>query len=245
MNQRHIPLQGGYNFRDLGGYPTLDGRQTRRGLIYRSGALSQLTDSDRAILKKLDIRTVFDLREAYEHANEGEDKPGEGVQVIHLPTSIGRQAIRQQLATDPRAFRMVNFYLSSLPERIEYHAELFKQVVSHLDHPLVIHCSAGKDRTGIVAALLLRLARVDDALIIADYAETDQHLAEYSAQWRSIFQGFGMPDFVIDEMLACPPETMARTLDYLDEQFGSAEEYLLRGGVTSEQIEQFKRAFVE
>jgi protein-tyrosine phosphatase len=245
MNNRFIPLEGGWNFRDIGGYPTLNGGHTRPGLIYRSGSLHHLTEADRQTLQGLGIRTAFDMRQDYEHKSEGPDQVGDSITVIQMPTSIGDTAIRDKVISDPNGFRMRDFYVSALAPRAEYHANLFRQIVVNLDHPLVIHCSAGKDRTGIVIALLLRVAGVDDHTIVTDYTETARHLIGYSTKQAERFRGFGMPENVVREMLACPGINIRAMLDHLDATFGSAENYLIQGGASPEDIERFRLVFID
>jgi len=241
-----IPLQGGYNFRDLGGYPTQDGSFTQAGVVFRSGALVSLTDADRVRLRQLNIGAVIDLRLESEHASEGVDQLGQEIALISMPNSLGKDEIRQQIIEDAAQFKMLAFYKAYLHRTPAYHAQIFGHILAQLEggSAVVVHCSAGKDRTGIVAALLLRLAGVDDARIVADYAATAHHLDGYATRQRQIFRGYGMPEPVIEEMLSSPPATMAAFLAYLDAEFGSAAAYLRGGGVTNAQIDAFKRAFL-
>ncbi|MFP4322419.1 MAG: tyrosine-protein phosphatase [Anaerolineales bacterium] len=241
---RVVPLEGGYNFRDLGGYATRDGRQTRYGLLFRAGSLGQLTENDQTTLADLGIRTVLDLREADEHAHEGHSQPGPHADLLNMPTTLGREAIRAKIMSNPAGFRMADAYVDSLAPRQAFHAEVFRAMLARLEAPLVFHCSAGKDRTGIIAALLLRLADVPDEDIIADYAATAAHLQDYITRQRERFIGFGMPDFVADELLACAPQTMTQFLTALDERYGGAGHYLLGGGITPDEIERFRARFV-
>jgi protein-tyrosine phosphatase len=244
MTSRLISLQGGVNFRDLGGYPTHDGGYTRRGLIFRSGKLSELTDADRLTLKGLNIKTAFDLRAEREYKTDGMDAVGDGIEVVLMPTTLDEMGIIAKLSTDPDNFRMVDFYLSNFAQRAGYHAELFKAIVKRLANPLIIHCSAGKDRTGIMAALLLRVAGVADEHIITDYAETAQHLVEYGQRFRENFKQYGVSMKPVEELLSSYPETMRALLDLLDREFSNAEGYFMAGGVTAEELADFRQRFV-
>jgi protein-tyrosine phosphatase len=244
LNGRLVPLQGGYNFRHIGGYRGLEGRLTRPGLIYRSGALHQLTAEDLDTLAALNIRAVLDLREDEEKDREGADLLAPGMEYHPRPSTLGREAMIHKLQNDAANFRMVDFYLGSLGPRIQYHAELFQTILKNLDQPLLIHCSAGKDRTGIMVALLLRVAGVAAADILADYAETAQHLGAYHEKQAERFRGYGLPDGAIREMLAAYPETMAATLARIDEGWGSAEGYLMVGGVSAAELAAFREKFL-
>src|SRR5687768_10227104 len=104
---RLIKLQNSHNFRDLGGYPTQDGGETRRGMIYRSDTLCRLNDEDRRVLRDINLRTAFDLREEFDREREGDDQVDEAVRVVRLPTSLGIEAaIRSGKVED---FLMRNF----------------------------------------------------------------------------------------------------------------------------------------
>jgi len=240
-----IALEGGYNFRDLGGYATKDGKHTKYGILYRSGALHKLTNNDHDTLINLSIQCIFDLREATEHDQEGLNVLPEHVELIYMPTTLGRDAMTQELQTDALGFRMKTYYKSSLAPRMTYHADLFKQILQHIESaPVVFHCSAGKDRTGIVAALILRVVGVADEDIIADYAETTEHLADYAKHQGDRFRGYGLPESAVQELLGSAPETMQDFLTFLDSEFGSAEAYLMQGGVTAAELDRFRQLFI-
>jgi protein-tyrosine phosphatase len=242
---RIITLEGGYNFRDIGGYPTVDGSHTRHGLIYRSGGLHALTERDQTTLKELGIRTSFDLREPSELQNHGADICGEGIEVVEVPTNLDREAMIQKLTNDPDDFRMVDFYLSSFAPRAAYHAGLFQHILNRLDQPMVIHCSAGKDRTGIIIALLLRVAGVTDEVILEDYARTYELLGRYQERQLKSYMNMDMPANVIQELMGSHPATLQGLLTHLDEQWGSAEAYLKAGGATEDMFADFRARFVE
>ena len=245
MNQRHIPLQGAINFRDIGGYLAANGQHTRPGLIYRSAALSQLTDADRVTLHDLGIQTVFDLRRASDLEREGEDQVGPGIQVIAAPTTMIESGVIQELLRRGADFRLVDYYLGGLEPRAKYHANLFQQILTHSQHPLVIHCSVGKDRTGITIALLLAIVGVSDDDITADYAATKPHLEPLRLSQRPALQQLGVVDAAIDNLYACPPERMQAVLDHLRATYGSVQGYLQYGGVTADAIGQFRMIFLE
>ncbi len=239
----HIPLEGVHNFRDIGGYCTTDGGQLRRGLVFRSGTLTYATDSDRAVFARLGIKTVFDLRCDLDNTIDGPDQPGPGVEVIRAPTQLLEGdvlAVIQEQEILP-----TQFYPESLPPRAAYHAELFENILAHIDHPLIIHCSAGKDRTGVVIALLMRVAGVRDEDIIANYAETARHMVEPFAVLRRHLERVGYESAAIDILLDCAPPIMEATLAYLDSTFGGVEGYLQQGGMSAEAIQQLRAALIE
>lgn len=238
-----IPLEGVYNFRAVE-YRTTNGGQMRRGLIYRSGMLTYATDSDRAVFARLGIKTVFDLRSEQDNTIDGPDQVGPDIEVICAPTQLLEgdvMAVFQQ----PQPVLPAQFYTDSLPPRAVYHARLFEKILAHADHPLVIHCSAGKDRTGIVIALLLRVAGVPDADIIADYAETALHTVKPFAVLRRKLEQLGYASEAIDLLLDCAPSIMETTLAYLDSTYGGVEGYLEQGGMSANAIRKLRAALVE
>ncbi|WP_446743090.1 tyrosine-protein phosphatase [Silvibacterium acidisoli] len=181
---RHLPLQGTPNFRDIGGYRTTDGRTVRWGLLYRSGVLGGLTPEDYQYLSRLGIRVVCDFRNQQEREVSPETWiPGSSVDQISLPIG-GKPAARpavQSPSFDPGATpeqlhdRMIQGYTYMAIDSSDQFASLFHQVEN--DHlPLLYHCTAGKDRTGIFSVLLLLTLGVPENTVLADYALTGEYL---------------------------------------------------------------------
>jgi len=176
---RVAPLEGGHNFRDIGGYPTEDGGSIRRGRVFRSGTMAQLTDEDQRYLASLGIKVICDFRTN----RERESRPTRWSQThtVDLWTrdhegSVGEliAAVNRPGATavDMRN-RMITAYRDLPYEQADSYREIFKRIATG-DLPLVFHCSAGKDRTGIAAALLLWVLKVPREKIIEDYVLTER-----------------------------------------------------------------------
>ena len=244
---RYIKLNHAQNFRDLGGYPTKDGKTTRCGVIFRSDALCHLDDNDQITLRGLNINTVFDLREAFElQMSGGADRLWAECRLVEVPTSIGVSEVLRSGQYQSGVHTLRFFYVDSFASRQQYHADLFKQVTDPANHPVVFHCTAGKDRTGIFAALLLRIAGVSDEDIIADYAETEKNASgKANTTMRGFLYKMGLDDAGIDDIFGSHPDNIRNLLQHLDEVYASAENYLMGGGVTAEEIERFKVLFVE
>lgn len=180
--ERDPGLLGPSNFRDLGGYRTADGRLVRWRHVFRSDAL-RLTEDDVAVMRdQLSIRTVVDLRTAFEygHRQGGGNEThvarltAVGARRVHLPMVDETRVARQ--ATDERP-PAAKGYLKMLERGGAAMSELFALLADEAHHPLVFHCAAGKDRTGIAAALLLGVLGVDDETIVADYALSQPNMA--------------------------------------------------------------------
>ncbi|MGK2908217.1 MAG: tyrosine-protein phosphatase [Sphingobium sp.] len=176
---RIIPLEGGHNFRDIGGYPGVDGRMVARGLVYRSGTMSDLSDRDHAIIDALGLMVICDLRSTGERERRPSRLPQTARYEIWArdhPMSAGdlTETMRRPDAT-PETSRalMTNAYRELVYEQAPSYRELLLRIAQG-PLPLVFHCAAGKDRTGIAAALLLDLLGVSRDLVVTDYVLTDR-----------------------------------------------------------------------
>jgi protein-tyrosine phosphatase len=235
--KRHIPLSGAENFRDLGGYRSADGPVAWRR-VFRAARLTNLTPEDAATLSALPLRTVIDLRTPAESLRNG-------------PGLLAGQArvISHSLITPGMSLRPSLDYAAWMEHAQKPIAAVFSVMAGPDDpFPLVFHCSAGKDRTGIIAALLLSLLGVSSDDIIADYALTRQYFtptrspdAERLHKWHGRMKRI-FPDIsqrVASRLLDADPETMRALLVALDARYGSATGYLDAIG-----IDEAKRAVV-
>ena len=244
---RWIPLEGAANVRDLGGLPTIDGRITRFGRVLRSDNLQGLTEADVALLHgEMGLGHVIDLRSAAEVQREG---PGPltrrtGVTIHHLSLFVETQiaagvevdkALPWQSRTvreDPE-HRSVGFYHGYLRDRADSIVTALR-VMAHEDGASIVHCAAGKDRTGVVCALALEAAGVAREAVVADYALTAERIeailerlmssATYSTDLRGRPTDSHLPHAFI----------MERFLARLDESHGGALGWLAANGWTAD-----------
>ena len=177
---RHIPLEGVDNFRDFGDYPAAGGRRLRRGALYRSASHARATDADLERLAALEIAVVVDLRRREEREREPSRRPANFAgMVIANDTGHGEDSWFSHIASaelTAQSFRayLVDYYRTAPFD--ERHIDLFAryfQALASADGPVLIHCAAGKDRTGILAALTHHLAGVHPDDIAADYLLTN------------------------------------------------------------------------
>ncbi|WP_306330145.1 tyrosine-protein phosphatase [Streptomyces venezuelae] len=189
--RRHIPFERLHNFRDLGGYPTADGGTVRWETLYRSDSLAKLADAgptDLERFRSLGVATVIDLRYPWEIAAKGrlpetEDVSWHNLSVEHRP--YDQEAIDPAL--DPWRYLADRFAEVAEDGAVELRTAL--EVIAAAGGPLVFHCASGKDRTGLLAALVLALLGVPDEEILADFALTELATERLIADWRAAHPG--------------------------------------------------------
>jgi protein-tyrosine phosphatase len=240
---RVLALAGTYNLRDVGGYPTEDGRRTRWRTLFRSDSLHRLAESEQATLLGMGLRSVVDLRYERELAEAPNVfATSSGVRYLNLPLLPGPSEARREV--DYPSLEEV--YRRIVDTRSAELATIVRALAAPSALPAVLHCTAGKDRTGVVVALVLRLVGVDLETITADYTATEACLAgEFMVNFRRDTEARGIDWQSYQPLLGCPPEFMLRFLEYVDETHGGIHEYLSRAGVTKAQIEALKTALVE
>ncbi|WP_316520552.1 tyrosine-protein phosphatase [Kitasatospora brasiliensis] len=234
MTTRHLAFDALHNFRDLGGHPAADGQSVRWGLLYRSDSLGKLTspaDLDR--LHALGVRTVIDLRYPWEIAAKGRVPDFEGLEYHNL--SIEHRPY-DQAEIDPELdpWRYLADRFAEVTEDGVREIRQALDVITAAEAPVVFHCASGKDRTGLIAALLLTLLGVDEDTIAADFALTELATPHLVADWHTAHPGRTLrwPGY------GRAPETVIRlALADLTARHGSVQAYLTDTlGVDHEQI---------
>jgi hypothetical protein len=177
-------LAGAFNFRDLGGLPAADGRRTRSGLLFRSDTLQALTEADVAYLVRiLGVTAVMDLRDADEAVEQGRGLLGTSpLCYVNLPLA---PAPATGAAPASAGGSTLDFYLNHLEAPSSVLPLAVAILAVALDRPAVVHCAAGKDRTGLVIALALGIAGVSDDAIVADYMATAQNMPRISERFET------------------------------------------------------------
>ncbi len=247
--ERLIALDGAQNFRDLGGYATADGHRVRWRRVFRSAALELVTPRDVDTIASLAVTDVFDLRTLAERSHFGAGPLGaRGVRHHHVPliaeveTAAHRAAVPAPAADrdDPRP--VAAGYLSMLDEGRPTVARIFGHLADSPEGATVFHCTAGKDRTGLLAALLLSALGVDRDTIVEDYALTARHLVfdDAGAARLAAFYGTARTGPAIAN-----PDVMALALAGVDERHGSAVGYLAAAGVTDAQLNAIAESLLE
>lgn len=233
-HDRLLPLQGGRNFRDLGGYRSADGRRVKWGMLYRSGSMHGLTQADYATLGRLGIRVVCDFRDTRERASEP----------VAWPAATAPRVLTDDYLLDQRAFlpggemktwtpegaraAMTASYPRMLVQFRDPYRRMFAELLAG-HAPLAFNCSAGKDRTGIAAALLLTALGVPRATVVADYLLTNRYLdtgtlmksaASANSPWAQ------MPPGVTAALMTADRRYIEAALAVLDRHRGGAAGWL-------------------
>ncbi|OYU31817.1 MAG: protein tyrosine phosphatase [Comamonadaceae bacterium PBBC2] len=237
-------LQGASNFRDLGGYPTLDGQRVRRGRVFRSDHLAGLSGADVARLQALGVGHSLDFRGVAEYTATPYDIPG--VQRVALtiePTVVARMQALVAQGIEPTTEETVDLMRETYRDFVNRNAETFGRFLKHLlaqPTPQVFHCTAGKDRTGFAAALLLSALGVDRATIEHDYLLTNQL---YRRDPR--LEGKG-PPHVMKVLWQVQPEFLHAAYEAVDAQHGGMRDYLHGAiGLSPQELTELQRMLLE
>ena len=233
FEKRVIPLKSVPNFRDIGGYPTNDGYVTRWMRVYRSSALDNLSVEDSKTLEDLGVTLLCDVRTIEEHQAHPDIVP-DSMEVINFaPSSDDSIWIALTRLLFQAGF--LENLLSDLYQRvmIDNNPQVFKGIFEKIadsdNLPIVIHCAAGKDRTGITIALLLAYLGVDDETIVADYTLSNHHYEFFKQATRknlAQLRLMGLTEADFDYLLIADGDIMQATLDYIRNKYGSIEDYL-------------------
>ncbi|MFN6977391.1 MAG: tyrosine-protein phosphatase [Gemmobacter sp.] len=231
FEQDFLPLPGVHNIRDLGGLPRVGGGVTAHRRVMRGCAMRGLTPAGQAALIEEGLATVIDLRAASERAEAPSPFAGTaGIADIHLPLFEDLAPLVRMMAGDD-AFTLDRRYGAALDAAAPRFAAAIAAVADAGPGIVLFHCTAGKDRTGLIAALLLVLAGVARDAIAADYARTATDGAALIDSLRVRAMAAGADPQMLRVMLSSPAEAMAATLDYLDAGHCGARGYLAAAGL--------------
>jgi protein tyrosine/serine phosphatase len=231
----HVEFECCFNFRDLGGYPATDGREVRRGALYRSDSLHRLSHSDLRALAALHIRTVIDLRTSAEIAADGRIAEHHERVVEHVPFD--------DTMLDYLGPRADNYFSFAQIRRAEIATAV--RLIAYGNGPMVFHCMAGKDRTGVLAALVLATLGVPDTTIAQDYELTERSLATATAwanandsQWAAWLAA--APPGILN----APAVAIEAFLMKLRAAHGTIEDYLAAIGAEEEAVETLRARYL-
>jgi len=241
-HERHIALENALNFRDVGGYETADGRSVRWRRMFRAGGLSQLSPADLVVLRELGIATVLDLRSTAEW--ESGRFP-----VDEIPVAFHHLPLVEEIL-DPTRYEVPEGMLAARYQEIaqigaSYIAQAISIVADSDTHPIVVHCLAGKDRTGVVVALVLSLLGVDDETVAEDYSLSNLAMARLRERAEAAYPDRRRSPEVSNEVFSAKPSNIAALFEALRSAHGSIEDYVIAAGVDPAAIESLRAALLE
>ncbi|MDR1955615.1 MAG: tyrosine-protein phosphatase [Treponema sp.] len=217
---RLLALEGVYNLRDLGGYPTGDGRRIRLGTLYRAGDLHGLTEGDRVFLETRSIRTIVDFRGLKEQERAPDRDLATRVETFALPIEAGNIMDLSSGETGLAGAALMEALYTQMVESARPQYRRFFSILSCFEHtPLLFHCSAGKDRTGLAAAFILSALGVDRKLIYRDYLRSAEYLQEHIQQWL-----IGAPH--LEPLFSVRRSYLEAAFAHIDRAFGGIDRYL-------------------
>jgi protein-tyrosine phosphatase len=254
FNGRRLLLSQAVNFRDIGGYQTCNDLSVKSGLIYRSDHLSRLTPKDQQILQRLQFKIVCDLRTVREQQNSPDLLPLDGsIGLQSLPVQANDfdpATVTDRLKNGDDAWLTMDFFIelyrSYLDDFGPIWGKIIKLATSHQNLPLVFHCTGGKDRTGICAALMLKALGVPETNIIADHDLSNIYNEERLQPIYSEFAAMGIGPERMAPYLQAPIEPLTAMFDHLKKNYGTIEDYLLtKAGLDRTTLMAFKVALLQ
>jgi protein-tyrosine phosphatase len=252
---RRILFAGAKNFRDVGGYPTLDGKTVCWGKLYRSDALNKLTNTDLKFLAALNLHAVIDFRSEYETKSEP-NRLLDSIRYVKLPildssTKVWHESrdtfVKNLVKIDSLESMMetnIEFATKFTPEIKSFFAELF----SANGKPILFHCAVGKDRTGFVAAVLLKILGVPHDVVMQDYLLTNQYILPSFQRELTFLRMFRGKQFaeVVKGFMEARPEYLSAAFDAIEREYGSFDNYVYQVlELSLKDVEQLKALYLE
>jgi protein-tyrosine phosphatase len=244
---RHIKLERVLNFRDIGGYRTGDGRTVAWRRVFRSGTLIRITPADATCLtEEIGLNFILDLRSGLEIQKGICPLSETGVKYHNLPlmTDGGNREEEERLFGQMTSMGEFYLYLLETPDFGQKIVVALEVIAGPDKHPLVFHCSAGKDRTGILTAILLSVLGVADKDIIEDYTLSNLYMEELTKRFRKDPEMAKLTGHLPSYFWEATAESMELFLDTLKHDYGSVTQYLCTQGMEPALAENLKKALL-
>ena len=255
VGERRLGFQGAPNFRDFGGYPTCEGGRVKWGYLFRAGQLSALTETDVTLLAALELDLVCDFRREDEQLNDPNRLPAHNTpNTVSLPIVPGsnarffEEAEQGWSGPEPMFNFMVHINRDFAESQSDTYARMFRAILDCEQARFLVHCAAGKDRTGFAAAIILLALGVPRELVMRDYMLTRQFFlpANELTRIRGKYDMQDLEEEAILPMLEVHEVYLDKALNTVDSQYGSIEQYLGEAmALTTSDREELRRRYVE
>jgi len=252
--ERRVPLEGAVNFRDLGGYRNARGRPLQWGKVFRSDGLYRLKEKDLELFEQIGISQIFDFRTPSEAAAAPNRLPQtRPVGCLNLPVSRGEfdfMAAMKRIAKGDTGWLTPDFMVSGYIHNLEVHAKKWGRVLRHIagtgNGATLFHCTGGKDRTGICAALILLALDVPEETVIRDHQLSNDYIAPLIPRIKERIAAYGIDPDILDPYLTAPEEAITAAIDHLQKHYGSACAYLRdKAGLYPGELDQLRENLLE
>ncbi len=247
--ERRVPLEGAVNFRDIGGYKTIDGREVKWGKVFRSDGLARLTEQDHQTMMQMGIERIFDFRTKAEVAEAPDKLPDDGSIVhVNLPVTHGKFDFvdaMTRLKKGDSSWLTPDFMVNGYIRNIEDYAMIWGEVINCVADPegpaILFHCTGGKDRTGTCAALILLMLGVDEETVVKDHQLSNTYIAGMLSGINKLIASYGVDPDKLVPYLTAPLDCIHALINHIRNNYGSASEYLAaKAGVKKETQELLK-----
>ena len=243
---RELSIDGMANVRDLGGLATREGKTVRAGVVVRSDNPKGMTEQGHLdLMAVVGPRTVIDLRIDVEVEHDGYTLRDDSVTVVNFPM-LPLSGVTQEQTDAGACDNLIDDYMGQSESNGDSVLSALRVIASSDQHPVMYHCTAGKDRTGIVTAMLLDILGVEHETIAADYHLTTENMKPIIERIRNapVYKENGLA-YAPAWIFSSDPETMLAFLERMTAKYGSAEDWALQHGLTPEEIDAIREHLLE
>lgn len=252
--ERHQPFEGIVNFRDLGGYETTDGRRVKWGRVFRSGHLARVTQRDKTLLKRMGIKVICDFRSPGEIEAQPNWLPHDGsMTYLQYPIVHGEfdpVAAMESLQKGDISWLTEDFIIKRYIQKIDQFprvwGEILKKAADPANRPLVFHCTAGKDRAGTCAALILLALGVPEDTVIYDHGLSNVYIADALKMINERIKALGIDPEKVAPYFTAPRNAIVALVDHIRNTYGSAQAYLrTKAGIGENDLKALKQQLLD
>jgi protein-tyrosine phosphatase len=252
--ERHVNFDRIVNFRDLGGYETADGQRVKWGQVFRSGHLARATEKDRSLLRRMGIKLICDFRTPGEIKAQPDWLPEDGsIKYLQMPIVHGEfdpVAAMQSLQKGDISWLTEDFMIDRYIKKIDDFPEIWCEFFQHLsdpqNRPLVFHCTAGKDRAGACAALVLLALGVPEKTVIYDHGLSNIYIADALKMINERITAMGIDPEKVAPYFTAPRNAIVAFVEHIRKTYGSADNYLMnKASVSKNSLELLKRELLD